>query len=370
MSRCSPPSATRIRNHATGQTDTARVVWARGSVANGHYVPGHWERPRAHPLPPGPAVVSPGPLPHLLHISKIQGADSTNPPYDTSSPTWSSQVAGGTTYDGSDAHPFEWVSVLNPTIEQDDEVGVAGFAVGVDLSGADLPFTHPFGGDFEFGIVPDAQYAGPARTVQPRPERHQRQHQERLPRRSTHRPARQRRAADGGRGGMVPAAYRAQVGDRVAVYGRWIVDAGHDDFHSEIHPPLLLARARAVNAQEADTYPDASAETLLQLWSRPLPGRAEVHRRGQQEPLAAVLPHEHRQDVGRHPGLSADVPQAVRRDPPGVVHRPSARADPAAGVGAGRSPAGPPGVQLQLHDEQGVRGAGSSSHCPTPMRSR
>ncbi len=257
------------RNHATGTTDTTHVVWARGSVANGQYVPGHWERPRAHPLPPGPAVVSPGPLPHLLHISKIQGADWTNPPYDTSSPTWSSQVAGGTTYDGSDAHPFEWVSVLNPTIEQDDEVGVAGFAVGVDLSGADLPFTHPFGGDFEFGIVPDAQYAGLLAPSNHDPNATNDNIKNAFP--------------DGRRiglpvngalpmeveAGMVPAAYRAQVGDRVAVYGRWIVDAGHDDFHSEIHPPLLLARARAVNAQEADTYPDASAETLLQLWSRP-----------------------------------------------------------------------------------------------------
>jgi len=69
--------------------------------------------------------------------------------------------------------------------------------------------------------------------------------------------------------GMVPAPFRAQAGDRVAMYGRWIVDAGHDDFHAEIHPPLLLARARAVNAQDADTYPDADASTLVQLWSRP-----------------------------------------------------------------------------------------------------
>jgi hypothetical protein len=103
---------------------------------------------------------APGPLPHLLHISTIRGDNWVNPAYDTSSATWSSQVVGGSTYDGSDAHPFEWVSMLNPTVEQDDEVGVAGFAVGVDLSAADLPFTHPFGGDFEFGIVPDAEYAG------------------------------------------------------------------------------------------------------------------------------------------------------------------------------------------------------------------
>jgi hypothetical protein len=256
-------------NHATGQTETVPVVWARGSVVNGQYVPGHWEAPRAQPPPPGPAVVSPGPLPHLLHISKIQGDDWVNPVHDTSSVTWSSQVVGGSTYDGSDAHPFEWVSVLNPTMEQDDEVGVAGFAVGVDLSGADLPFTHPFGGDFEFGIAPDAEYAGLLAPSNRDPNSDNDNIKNAFP--------------DGRRiglpvngalpmeveAGMVPSAYRAQVGDRVAAYGRWIVDAGHKDLHSEIHPPLLLARAQAVNSQDADAYPDASAVTLLQLWSRP-----------------------------------------------------------------------------------------------------
>ena len=55
---------------------------------------------------------------------------------------------------------FEWVSVLNPTVEQDDEVGLAGTALKPDVSGADLPFTHPFGNDFEFTIVPDPSYNG------------------------------------------------------------------------------------------------------------------------------------------------------------------------------------------------------------------
>src|SRR5438105_6711832 len=149
-----------FRNHATGQNDTVHLVWARGSVVSGQYVPGHWERPRAQSAPPGPAVVSPGPLPHLLHISTIRGENWVNPAYDTSSPTWASQAVGGATWKASDDPPFEWVSVLNPTVEQDDEVGVAGFAVAVDLSSADVPFTHPFGPDFEFNIVPDAEYAG------------------------------------------------------------------------------------------------------------------------------------------------------------------------------------------------------------------
>ena len=255
------------RNHGTGATDTSHVVWARGSIANGQYVPGHWERPRAQPPPVGPVVVSPAPLPHLLHISKINGTDWENPAFDTSAADWASQVAGGATFDGGDGHPFEWVSVLNPTLEQDDEVGIAGFALSPDISPHDLPFTHPFGSDYEYGLLPDAAY-------------------ENLLAPSNRDPnsgdigkcfAEARRfglPATGFLGmeveaGMVPAPFQAASGDRVAVYGRWIVDAGHDDFHTEIHPPLLLARARPVNAQEADAYPDGQAQTLMQLWSRP-----------------------------------------------------------------------------------------------------
>jgi hypothetical protein len=50
-------------------------------------------------------------------------------------------------------------------------------------------------------------------------------------------------------GGLVPLGFKAdaQTGDRVAVFGRWIVDTAHvygETFRSEIHPPLLMARAR------------------------------------------------------------------------------------------------------------------------------
>ena len=65
---------------------------------------------------------------------------------------------GGTTFDGSDSQPFEWVSVLNPTVEQDDEVGVAGFAVAVETSAHDSRSRTRSAGDFEFAIVPDAAY--------------------------------------------------------------------------------------------------------------------------------------------------------------------------------------------------------------------
>lgn len=249
----------------------AHEFWVRGAVANEQYVAGHWQMLGAQPTTPGPAVVSPGPLPHLLHIANIQGQDWTNPAYNTSAANWSAQVAGGTTFDGSNSHAFEWISILNPTLEQDDEVGVAGFAAAVEVSTADLPFTHPFGGDFEFAIVPDAEYSNLLAPSNRPPANGNTDSEVR----EAFSQVRQAGLPPIGafamevEAGMVPEPYRAVQGDRVAVYGRWIVDAGHNDFHSEIHPPLLLARAQVVNAQGNQVYPDAGAMTLMQLWSRP-----------------------------------------------------------------------------------------------------
>src|SRR5437870_2970865 len=97
-------------------------------------------------------------LPPLLDISKLDGSPWVNPAFDTSDPNWSSNVVGGKTFDGSSSHRFEWVSVLNPDVEQDDQVGLAGTALSPDVSEHDLPFVHPFGQDYEFTIVPDPAY--------------------------------------------------------------------------------------------------------------------------------------------------------------------------------------------------------------------
>ena len=73
--------------------------------------------------------------------------------------------------------------------------------------------------------------------------------------------------------GLVPAQFAdfkrggVEPGDRVAVFGRWIVDCGHQlpikdengqdrhpgikAFRTEIHPPLLMAAARTTSAGNA-----------------------------------------------------------------------------------------------------------------------
>jgi hypothetical protein len=41
-------------------------IWARGSMNNGQFVPGHWERPRARGNPPNPVAVASPPIPSRL----------------------------------------------------------------------------------------------------------------------------------------------------------------------------------------------------------------------------------------------------------------------------------------------------------------
>ena len=206
-------------------------------------------------------------LPHLLDISQIDGHPWANPTFDTSDPNWSTNLVGGKTFDGSSAHALEWVSVLSPREEQDDEVGLAGTALKPDVSGADLPFTHPFGMDFEFTIVPDPSYNGLLASANKDPNGVYQDSWSAARHSGISIPT-------GVLGveieaPLVPDEYRVAHGDRVAVYGRWIVDAGHSEFHTEIHPPLLIARARSVDGNGNPTPPSVSATTLFQLWSRP-----------------------------------------------------------------------------------------------------
>jgi hypothetical protein len=190
--------------------------------------------------------------------------------YDTSKPGWEHAVVGGeSTWGGSvdavvNQKPrYEWMQVIHPDEQYDSTLaGLSGTVVMPDevrahrgISGEDVWFTHPFGNDFEFYIVPDLNYrsllgAGNAGT--------QGQDKEYVGARLRANEL----GLDAPRGtlgvetdqGLVPLAYRPRenfdglpnfVPDRVAVFGRWIVDAGHDDFHSEIHPPLLIAAARS-----------------------------------------------------------------------------------------------------------------------------
>jgi hypothetical protein len=210
-----------------------------------------------------------GPRATLLDIVKLDGSPWADPAFDTSAPDWSSKITGGKTYAGSDDPKFEWVPVLHPGVEQDDEVGLAGTAVNPNPSDKDLQFTHPFGPDFEFTIVPDPAYTNLLAAANKDPHDLQTYGQDWAKAVAAGIPVHAGLLGVEIDGALVPPAYRVEQGDRVAVYGRWIVDVGHAGFHTEIHPPLLMAYARSVDDTGKTTAPSQGATTLLQLWSRP-----------------------------------------------------------------------------------------------------
>jgi hypothetical protein len=163
---------------------------------------------------------------------------------------------------------MEWVQTMAHEDEYDDAelVGASGWAIGPNDSGADVPFDHPFGFDWEFHVALDDAYSALLSPASANDDRI---------------PAAEALGLPVTRGllglewdkGLLPQSFRAQVnhGDRAAVFGRWILDTGHDfgdHYRTEIHPPLLVATA--------SIQPDAAgvAATRVLFMSRPfLPGQ-------------------------------------------------------------------------------------------------
>lgn len=190
-----------------------------------------------------------------------------NQPFDTSGPTWTSDRVGGNTFMSLGGAPWEWTPVLDPNNEYDaDLTAVSGLVLQPDVSSKDNPFLHPFGFDYEFLVSPDRQYEN---LLAPRMQGEYA---------TATQLARQRyNASAPGVIGMetdadlVPELYRAQEGDRVCLWGRWIIDTGHSDFHTEIHPPLVMVTARGIPAAGDPDHPQAGPidSTVARIISRP-----------------------------------------------------------------------------------------------------
>jgi hypothetical protein len=205
--------------------------------------------PTGIPLPPGP-------------IGPILSTDFVNPSIGTEG-NWTSRIAHGHTYlTGGHA----WINALDPGNQFDQPmIGLSGTVVSEpEISNADLPFLHPFGFDYEFLVAPDAQYdelVGPNMTESYKT--------------ATEAARAQGLDVSGVVGmeiekGLVPKPYRASRGDRVCLFGRLIVDAGHDDFHTEIHPPLVMVCARpARSGQQLSSRARGLDATTASIIARP-----------------------------------------------------------------------------------------------------
>jgi len=127
----------------------------------------------------------------------------------------------------------EWTQVTAPHEDYDDEpVAFSGWLLQPEISGKDLRLTHPFGFDWECMVALDSAYQSllaPGNTIPDGADGQQAKDD--AARLAV--PLRQ-----GGLlavetdGGCVPLAFNPainfiRIGDRIAVLGRWIVDAGH-----------------------------------------------------------------------------------------------------------------------------------------------
>jgi hypothetical protein len=176
-------------------------------------------------------------------LGGIVGFDQTaigeiNGPYPKADPVYSC---------GSDTNEFaaELAVIDSPTeakvqrewgdVIKDRQYFISGTIQDFEFSGGDLTFTHPFANDITFNIKPDPAFADMAQVVGEGEA-------EGGTRDALHWEIERGLAPHKGMGledyldGWVP-----QNGDRIATYGRWIIDCGHNDYHTELHPPTFVA---------------------------------------------------------------------------------------------------------------------------------
>jgi hypothetical protein len=66
---------------------------------------------------------------------------------------------------------------------------------------------------------------------------------------------------------LVPLAYRPQPGDRIAMWGRWAVDCGHDDWHAEVHPYEAYVSAHQEFNTAASRWEAVSSVVVTGDWT-------------------------------------------------------------------------------------------------------
>jgi hypothetical protein len=199
---------------------------------------------RAQAAPVGPAAIGP---PFVFPTGPILETDFVNTEITDHRGNWTKRkVPGGKVFYDPRGPKYGYMNLHHPDDQYDNPLtGLSGTIVDTPRrSGSDLPFLHPYDNDFEFLVAPDPPYAelvGPTMINGYATGTTTAQQEFGLP-------------VDGVVGlewdnDMVPSAYQPVKGDRTCLFGRLIVDAGHDDFHTEIHPPLLMVTGHPQRSQ-------------------------------------------------------------------------------------------------------------------------
>jgi len=125
--------------------------------------------------------------------------------------------------------------------------------VDASLGAGDFPFDHTFGSDFNMDVTPDPPYMlaaqGDAMEIG---GLHVELAEGQLPHEEAPAgPATGQRwsdMSDRSRQGIY-MRFVPQAGDRVLVMGHWIIDCGHTNFDTELHPLTFMASGRAVGTK-------------------------------------------------------------------------------------------------------------------------
>ncbi|MGO4601978.1 hypothetical protein [Terrabacter sp. 2YAF2] len=228
----------------------------------------------ATPPPPAPAPTG-GPPASIMETT----FENVQYPPAENDPDWAQKISGGSTIGITSPPPWEWVSVYDQTFEKEGSlnnpvVGLTGWVVNPQISGADVWFVHPFDNDFEFYIAPDPQFQSllSASNTGVNPSTGNIDADFHNANSQAH--AIGLEVPTGVLGvetdqRLLPESFRniVKTGSRIAAFGRWIVDCGHDDFHTEIHAPLLMAVATPGPAPAG--VKAVSQMTSVQIISRP-----------------------------------------------------------------------------------------------------
>jgi hypothetical protein len=127
---------------------------------------------------------------------------------------------------------YEWGDVV-PGLQVYATGHVQGLSFGTT---GDLQFTHPFGADMTFNTILDDPYRPLGQVVG--------KGLSGIPPSSLHTEIAEGLVPHGTDGKYLPG-FTPNDNDQVAAYGPWVIDCGHDDFHTEIHPASVLAFAHA-----------------------------------------------------------------------------------------------------------------------------
>lgn len=181
-------------------------------------------------------------------------------------------------------HDVEWQPVLEAPDDPIVAVGFSGTVVEANCAGSDFNFDHPLGSDWETYVALDPQYASLLALPNKFPIQYPNDDGEYIT--AQNEAATPLKVPIGIMGteldqGMSQPRYRAcsaaavtdecpanlpevrdcrshnagtpqATADRTVVFGRWIVDCGHKDYHAEIHPPLLSVVGYATNEARSD----------------------------------------------------------------------------------------------------------------------